>query len=333
MKTVAVVVLVSAALGIGLGVGLTWAELGSFSGPPKGLGIDAPVPLDRPLPRLVVANGDTYDFGSMERDSTRTHTFEIRNEGDAPLKLVERGTGCKCTISLLENEMVKPGKTANIRLEWKALTDAADFRQTATIETNDPRRQFLTLTIHGKVTHSHKVTPEELAFTRVQASDGAHQDLYLYAYGRPDLAVSTHEFLDAATKDYFGLEVLPMPEELLKKEEGAKAGQIARIVLKPGLPLGPLHQTIRLRLNLPDEPVVEIPIVGEVVGDLTVVGPRSQWNDELQVLNLGTIKSDVGANREECTYWSKRRIVTSSNYRCVTLSRRSWKSVLMSRAS
>jgi hypothetical protein len=295
MRIVAGIILVSAILGVGLGVGLTWAELGPLSRPPKGLGIDEPVPLDRPLPRVVVVGGDTHDFGRMERDSTRSHTFEIRNDGDAPLKLVERSTSCKCTTSLLDDGLVLPGTTATVTLEWKAITEGGDFRQTATIETNDPRRQFLTLTIHGKVTQSHKVAPEELAFTRVQASDGAHQDLYIYSYGQPDLAISEHEFLEAATTNYFGLEISPMPEELLKKEDGAKAGQVARVILKPGLPLGPLHQTIRLRLNLPDEPVVEIPIVGEVVGDLTVVGPRSQWNDELQILNLGTIKSGLGA--------------------------------------
>ena len=295
MRIVTVIILTSAALGIGLGVGLTWAELGPFSRPPKGLGLDEPVPSDRPLPRVVVTGDDTHDFGRMERDSTRSHTFAIRNDGDAPLKLVKRSTSCKCTTSLLENEMVLPGKTAQITLEWTTITDAADFRQTATIETNDPRRQFLTLTIHGKVTHSHKVAPEELAFTRVQASEGAHQDLYVYSYGESELSISGHEFLESATTDFFGLEISPMPEELLKKEDGARAGKIARVVLKPGLPLGPLHQTIRLRLNLPDEPVVEIPIMGEVIGDLTVVGPRSQWNDELQVLTLGTIKSRVGA--------------------------------------
>jgi len=294
MRIAAGIILASAALGIGLGVGLTWAELGPFSRPPKGLGIDEPVPIDRPLPRMVVV-GDTHDFGRMERDSSRSHTFEIRNDGDAPLKLVKRSTSCKCTTSLLENEMVLPGKTAQVTLEWTAITDAADFRQTATIETNDPRRQFLTLTIHGKVTHAHKVAPEELAFTRVQSSEGAHQDLYVYSYWESELSIAGHEFLEAATTDFFDVEILPMPEELLKKEDGAKAGKIARVVLKPGLPLGPLHQTIRLRLNLPDEPVVEIPIVGEVVGDLTVVGPRSQWNDELQILTLGTIKSGVGA--------------------------------------
>lgn len=295
MRAIVGIVLAAAILGVGLGVGLTWADLGSINTPPAGLGIDESPLTDRPLPRLVVVDSDMHDFGTMERDATRSHTFEIRNEGDAPLKLVQRGTDCKCTTSLLENEMVMPGKTAAVTLEWKALTDSSDFRQTAKIETNDPRRQFLTLTIHGKVTHSHKVAPEELAFTRVQASEGAQQELYIYSYGRADLAVSDHEFLDKGSVDFFALEVMPMPEELLDKEDGAKAGKIARVVLKPGLPLGPLHQTIRLRLNLPDEPVVDVPIVGEVVGDLTVMGPRSHWNAELQILNLGTIKSGVGA--------------------------------------
>jgi hypothetical protein len=295
MRLIIGIIVAAAILGVGLGVGLTWAELGSLSQPPKGLGIDEPPPIDRPLPRVVVVDSDLHDFGTMERDATRSHTFEIRNEGDAPLKLIERSTSCKCTTSLLDDGLVMPGKTATVTLEWKAVTEADDFRQTATIETNDPRRQFLTLTIHGRVTHSHKVAPEELAFTRVQASDGAQQDLYIYSYGAADVAVIDHEFIEKGNADYFALEVSPMPVDLLKKEDNAKGGLIARVVLKPGLPLGPLHQTIRLRLNVPGEPAIEVPIAGEVFGDVTVMGPRSQWNDELQILSLGTIKSDVGA--------------------------------------
>jgi hypothetical protein len=73
-----------------------------------------------------------------------------------------------------------------------------------------------------------------------------------------------------------------------------EAGKIARLIVKPGLPLGQIRQRIRIALDLPGDPVVEVPIEGNVTGDISMVGPRN-WDDERGVLSLGEVDQRTGA--------------------------------------
>lgn len=298
MRWTLAIAIVAALLGIAVGVGLTWAELGPYPHVPPQLaeGDGAVFDSGLPLPKVVVVGSDTYNFGFMEQDSKGSHSFEIRNEGDAPLKLAKGSTTCKCTLSNLADDQVEPGKSAKVELEWSASSDGP-FRHSATIRTNDPRRHYVTLTIEGHVSRSHKVAPLELVFSSISVGDGATGKVHLYSFESDKLAIKDHEFADSATAEYFDLRTEEMPAEQVAKEEGAKAGKILNVVVKPGLPLGPFRQRIRLTLDLPGEPTVDLPLEGSVVGDISIVGPR-EWDYDHNLLNLGAIQSDRGGQSQ-----------------------------------
>jgi hypothetical protein len=286
-------------LGVALGVGLTWAELGPYSLAPPGIDLGDPdssgVDWQKPHPRAVVIDSDTFNFGYMELDTKGFHTFEVRNEGEAPLTLIKGSTTCKCTLSELLNDHVLPGESAKVKLEWTAAGSSGMFRHHAMIKTNDPRRPYITLTIEGHISRSHKVTPRELVFSTLDVGKGATGEAYLYAYDSDKFEVTSHEFVQADTAEHFELQIEDMPPEQLAKEDHAKAGKIIRLVIKPGLPLGDIRQRIRLLLNLPGEPMVEIPIEGRVIGDIAIVGPKA-WDDERGAVSLGVVKSQEGKN-------------------------------------
>jgi hypothetical protein len=65
--------------------------------------------------------------------------------------------------------------------------------------------------------------------------------------------------------------------------------------VKPGLPLGPIRQTISLSTNLDTRPTVDIPLEGTVVSDISIVGRG--WNADTGVLTLGTISGQEGAEQ------------------------------------
>jgi len=48
-----------------------------------------------------------------------------------------------------------------------------------------------------------------------------------------------------------------------------------------------------LHTNLPDAAKLDIPIVGQVVGDISVIGSIG-WNPEESVLTIGSVKSSEG---------------------------------------
>jgi hypothetical protein len=296
MRWTLAIAIVAALLGIALGVGLTWAELGPYTQVPAELAADGSGVLNSgaPLPQAVVVGSDTYNFGFMEQDSKGSHTFEIRNDGDAPLTLAKGATTCKCTLSNLKDDRLEPGESAKVELEWSASPDE-HFRHSATIRTNDPRRPSLALTIEGRVSRSHKIVPPDLIFSSpISVGEGAMGTLNLYSFESDKFEVIEHEFTGGATRQYFELRMEEMSAEQVAEVEGAKAGKILKVVVKPGLPLGPLRQRIRLSLDLPGQPTVDVPIEGTVIGDISIVGPVT-WNHEFSLLNLGTVEREEGA--------------------------------------
>ena len=57
------------------------------------------------LPRAVP---DTlrFDFGTMEPGQVKRHTFRVRNEGTAPLRLQAVTASCKCTLSIVNKRPI-----------------------------------------------------------------------------------------------------------------------------------------------------------------------------------------------------------------------------------
>ena len=52
---------------------------------------------------------------------------------------------------------------------------------------------------------------------------------------------------DADTAAYFDVSYEPLSKEEVKKEKGASCGLLAKVTVKPGLPLGPINQTIHIK--------------------------------------------------------------------------------------
>ena len=88
-------------------------------------------------PRVEV-DEPIYQFGAMQRGTTKSHEFVVRNVGHSPLTLRVGSTTCKCTIGNVSDAPIPPGESVSVKLEWSALVNPGPFRQTATILTNDP---------------------------------------------------------------------------------------------------------------------------------------------------------------------------------------------------
>ena len=187
-------------------------------------GAAAAIGPQRTGPKVVVVNGTDFDFGVGQRQGAMNHTFVIRNDGDEPLKLEKGTTTCKCTLSDLKTGDVPPGGTADVRLDWKLVTLGEQFRQTAEIHTNDPRRPTISLTVHGTVTDLVRLEPSDVVLSNVSANDGASATLHLYGFKVKDLQVLSHEFTNHETAAYYSLDWKPTPADELREKQGATIG-------------------------------------------------------------------------------------------------------------
>jgi hypothetical protein len=256
---------------------------------------------DRPI--ATVVGGNQYDFGSMERRGTRTHTFVIRNDGTQPLSLEKGETTCKCTFSSLAQGVVAPGESVEIKLDWtaKEVGMTTVFSQSAEIYTNDPANRLVHLVIHGQIIQSVLPKPEVITMNNISSGEEytATTGLYCYRDTVDRLEIVDFELLGATPLNLVEIRFEPMSAEQVAKEPRATSGQVMHVKLKSGMKAGLFSQAIRVKTNLPDAPRVDVFLNGEVVQDITVFGRgfRASTGDNPEyfgVLNLGSIASATG---------------------------------------
>jgi hypothetical protein len=128
-----------------------------------------------------------YDFGTMQRGTSKSHDFKITNLGDAPLKLRGGTTTCKCTLSEVSEKPIPPGESTKVHVQWAAKADNGPFRQTANVLTNDPLNSTLELTVEGKIMSASGVEPPDLLFDKIPVGESKTTQTYVMAMLQDDL--------------------------------------------------------------------------------------------------------------------------------------------------
>ena len=299
MKTwlLIVVAFVAGTMG-GIGVALVRVQLSPWDGTPNG-STSSPV-RDRAeaTPELfpkVVCDEQTHDFGAMDSRATGSHTFILKNVGEAPLTLSEGRSTCKCTVGIPEDESIPPGGSGKVKVEWAGKDRVGSFTQTATIITNDPSKREVNLTIKGRITRAVHAVPADLTLNGLTAGEERSARIKLFGFRTPPLEISGHEFTDTDTAEYFGVSFEPLSTEQIAAEQDATSGQIVAVTIKPGLPQGPFQQKILLKTNCEEAPTVELPVRGMIGSEISVVGKG--WDRNSGGLRWGSIRGSEGAQR------------------------------------
>lgn len=251
---------------------------------------------DTSTPRALVEQAN-YDFGVMQRGSKRRHEFLIRNEGTAALRLTPGRPSCKCTAFEVNVDIVPPGGEAKIGLEWIAKSLPGPFRQTAPLNTNDPLRPVVELSIEGNVIEPTALSPSSFVFGEVRAGEQATTSIIYYTTEDEEieLTATAPDREEAAGKFEVRLEPVDRSEI---DDPNAVAGKRLVLTTNGELPVGQIMEWVTIKTNheLVEGEVqeLEVPVIGRVVGDITLHGGK--WNDDAGVLNLGMVPSDQGAS-------------------------------------
>lgn len=253
-----------------------------------------------PRPR---AEADTtlHAFGSVGTGAKGSHVFTIRNVGDGPLTLTPGASSCSCTIGEIggatgsgpeARAVVPPGGSAPVTVQWTGKGPGGPFRQQVTILTDDPRRPEIPLVVEGTVMPTWKAVPEALVLPGITVGGGARGGVTVFTFGTtsPTVTSATIDGDDAAR--LFGVTTEPAPAAAVAAESGATGGFRVDVEVRPGLPLGRLRRMITVTFDMEGEVVAEIPLDGDVGGDLVLAGPG--WDTGRQALMLGTVSGKAG---------------------------------------
>jgi hypothetical protein len=295
MKTT-ILAIVALLAGIGVGLAGTWWEFAGNRLPTESFTSAAtsitPAHLGKEGPRATVEGGETFNFGKMDRYGAQSHVFMIRNDGDSELTLIKGETTCKCTQFELAPDRLAPGESAKVTLTWEAKTNEPEFQQSAEITTNDPRHDKIRLVVMGRVIDAVRPERFDLVASTLSANEDAELRLKLFTYEGDKLEIQDAKLKNPESADHFKIHFEPLSPGEIAKERDATAGQEMVVELKSGLPLGPINQTIMLSTGNPALPTLDIPVVGRIVSDISLAGPK--LDPDLSLLTLGTVDRDIG---------------------------------------
>jgi len=244
--------------------------------------------------KLEVTNGVLHNFGSMDKGETRSHTFILKNVGDGSLQLKLLDTSCKCTLADFDYAVLEPGEEKEVTLEWSSIDYVESFSQNARIQTNDIERRQLELKVIGKIVIPIRPTPEAIAMGQFKVTDGFDVSFDVYAFKADGLKVTGWEWIDSANTD----RLLVQPNEIaaddptLVRDPSIRSAVRVHVIGNPGLPIGPLRNTLRIDTDPPTPDPILISIAGTGVGAYTIdTLRRVPFDVDRNMIEIGTVSA------------------------------------------
>ncbi|GIX05130.1 MAG: hypothetical protein KatS3mg114_0999 [Planctomycetaceae bacterium] len=252
--------------------------------------IGPPISRTGPYPKAV-APETKYDFGVMMVHDEGEHKFVIRNEGEADLVLMARkeDATCQCTIGELSSEgAIPPGGSVEVTLKWKIKAHTPQFRQSATIRTNDPQHRKIRFEITGKVEEALVLMPPtewelgELLLHEPTVATGT-----LYSAILPEFRIERFECAHPLVQITWE----PLTADELAQHK-AISGYSVKATIAPGAPVGPFQERVKLFTSIEKVPEIEFRLKGRRPGPIELFGPN--YRAEANYLVLGEFPADEG---------------------------------------
>lgn len=264
-----------------------------------------------PHPKAV-CDDTKHDFGMMKHLDSGSHTFVVKNEGEAPLELKTGETTCQCTLGELGDTIIPPGESTVVELKWTIKNPSVRFEHSAEVWTNDPENELLLLKIAGFVGRDVLFRPEGgwNMGTITAVSEGRFEGM-VFSQTRPKLELMDVSVMES---DAFGIEVVPMTKEEIEAKDAAGMfldatiegdappppviGYFVRVKLEKEIPIGQFEHQMKFKIKVDDEiPEIEelMTLGGTRAGPFNFFAlPGARWHSERLMFQAGSIQAGKG---------------------------------------
>lgn len=202
-------------------------------------------------PKAVVEESE-YNFGEHEPGPVLEHTFEIKNAGDAPLKILAIRPQCGCTEIGDTPAVIAPQETGLFPFSLRTHKVHRRYAKNVRITTNDPDNPQIVLKLCGVSRERIEVEPTRAYFGRIMPSEVRTKVLRIINHAAEPLEPTLPPLNPQSSFTY----------ELSELEQG-RVFEL-RLTNKPADEPGAFSETLKLQTNWETEPVVRISVNGEV---------------------------------------------------------------------
>jgi hypothetical protein len=251
---------------------------------------DLPVPSPTgPWPKIVVPETN-YPFGRMVVGGRDSHSFTIRNEGEADLELKAGNPTCKCTTFELKSGLLKPGESTELVIEWKS-GEGPDraFRHGGDVHTNDPERKVVKFSVEGAIERPFEVMPPTWALGSLSREQTGTVNAVVMTRLYEKFNITSITSRSGLLK--FRVEPLT-PEQ--RSRELLQDGYGVHVELPADAPSGPLDDLVTILVDTQPEPVT-VAVTARKFG-LIRLQPMAglRFDPDSMELNLGSFSSGTG---------------------------------------
>jgi len=111
-----------------------------------------------------------HDFGEVFEDRQLSHTFVIKNSGDAPLEILKVDPDCACTVPRYDRT-IPPRGQGEVTLTIKPYSVVRQFRKETRIFTNDREQAEFSLVLTGTAKPFIEIQPSHIIRLRGAPGD------------------------------------------------------------------------------------------------------------------------------------------------------------------
>jgi len=301
-----------AILGGVLGVARTWSE---FSGVEEQLELPASVTVGGPgdvttpeekreeivdtsgIARAVIEGEPSHDFGVIKRDEAKSCSFVVRNEGDADLLIEKQNVSCSlCVETTFTSATVSPGEEVTIPVSLRARKPGPELSEALEVRTNDKSRSVIRFELIAYISEAAGASVSELSLGTIYTDKASSASFRIYGFSEHQLEIVDCKMMDSDNQDRFEWQISDLSKEAVKAGQAhAVSGKEVKVEIKPGLPVGPLKQEFTIVARAGEEITINVPVVGQVTGDVSIIG-GSTYTPDKSVLSLGRILVGEGAS-------------------------------------
>lgn len=218
-------------------------------------------------PKLVLSQ-DVWDFGMKWFGEPAAVEVELRNEGTAPLEIVQVRSSCGCTVARPKDHnswngmTIAPGAKEIMKLTYNTHKNKPKVSQKITIKSNDPDRPQVQLEVKGEIRQVYQFKPAQaITFTNIDRSTKTEQSITM-----------TNNM-----EDEVQLKLRPLPDDAPFEVaiEPIKEGREYKLTAKTRTPLrtGSNRVAVILETGVEKMPTLTVPVTAFIRPDVSVSPP------------------------------------------------------------